>query len=220
MATHVIKGSSPEASSIRPAPIEAGLAPKGQELTSAVERILRQAEETLNEARRKGAEIEREQYQRGFSQGEKAGMALGQQKFEPVLKRFSQLVEELTAFRERLLADNEKFILQMGFLAAAEILHCEITIREEAVLNNVRAALEKVVRGTGLRLRVSPNDYKLVQAHLPDLLTRLASREDFRLEADAEVARGGCFLSTEAGDIDAQIDNQLAILRQRLLSEE
>ncbi|MCX7014266.1 MAG: FliH/SctL family protein [Candidatus Sumerlaeota bacterium] len=219
----IIKCDSPEADSVRPAALDGptGRALLGAaEALSAVERIMRQAEETLAEAKRRAGEIEREAYQKGFAQGEKAGMALGQQRLEPTLKAFSQLVEEIATLRGRLIAENDKFILQMGLLAAAEILHDEITTRDEAVLGNVRAALEKVVRGATLRLRVSPHDFKLVQLHLPLLLNLVANREDFHLEADAEIARGGCFLSTDAGDIDAQIDTQLAVMRQRLLSEE
>ncbi|OPZ16054.1 MAG: Yop proteins translocation protein L [candidate division BRC1 bacterium ADurb.BinA364] len=241
-ANKIIKASSPEASSIRTLNYQAfshtsashAANPLEQHRLRAeaesrqredaikisrAEQMLRQAEQMLNEARRKAEEIEREAYQRGFEQGEKAGAALGQQKLEPTTKAFAQMVEELASWREQLLAHNEEFVLKMGFLAAGEILHGEITLRPEAALDTVRAALDKVIRGAHMRLRVSPHDYELIKANMADLLKGLADRENFSLESDSSIARGGCFLTTESGDIDAQIDHQLAILKQRLLSE-
>jgi flagellar assembly protein FliH len=216
MGSNVIKSSDSAGSSVQKHTLDK-VAPAGEQAGQSVQA---RQEEILAEARRKAESIEREAYQRGFSQGEKAGDALGRQKLEPIVRTFAQLADELSTLRRNLLDENGRFILQMGFLAAAEILHSEIINRDDAVLSNIRAALEKVVRAADMRLRVSPHDYKLIQAHLPELLSRIADSEEFHLEADAEVARGGCFLTTEAGDIDAQIDTQLAILRQALLSEE
>jgi len=214
--SNIIKSSDSEDSAVKKHTL-GKVEPSGEQASQSIQS---QQEKILAEARRKAEAIEREAYQRGFSQGEKAGAALGQKKLEPVLKTFAEMVKELSSLRRNLLEENDRFVLQMGFLASAEILHSEITKRDDAVLHNVRAALEKVVRAVDLRLRVSPHDFKLIQAHLPELLSRIVDSDDFHLEADAEVARGGCFLTTETGDIDAQIDNQLAILRQALLSEE
>lgn len=216
--SNIIKKSS-SAADVRDFPLEEWTADanvQGQELLDGSRK---EAGELIAQAQRKAEAIEREAYQRGFSQGEKAGLALGQQKNEPVRKALAQLLEEIASLRQSLLEKEEQFILRMGFLAACHIVHHEIDACDETVLDNVRAALHKVVRSAKVTLRVSPHEYKLVQSQLPDLLSRLAAHEDFAVESDAEVVRGGCFLSTESGDIDAQIDTQLAILRERLLEE-
>jgi flagellar assembly protein FliH len=219
----IIKKSSAGELDVRPFSLGEGLdrqpGAKGTVISVGGSRRGR-ARNLASEGQRRSEEVEREAYQRGFTQGEKAGQALGEQKLGPVLRSFSRMTEEIASLHQALLSQNERFILQMGFLAAAEILHSEVTSRDDVVLSNVRASLEKVVRGSRMCLRVSPHDYKLVEAHLPELLSVLASQEGFSLEADAEILRGGCVLSTEAGDIDAQIDTQLAILRERLLSDQ
>ena len=87
----IIKGTSPEAAHVRPLTLSGagaalGAFPGDEDVLSAAETIMREAEETLTEARRRAEEMEREAYQRGFSQGEKAGMAFGEKKLEPVAK--------------------------------------------------------------------------------------------------------------------------------------
>ena len=90
-------------------------------------------------------------------------------------------------------------------------------IKAASGLPVLRAALQKVIKANRVMIKVSPYDLDLVQQSMsesalgPDWL-----REEIKIEADFEIARGGCKVLTDSGEIDATIETQLHLMKSIL----
>jgi flagellar biosynthesis/type III secretory pathway protein FliH len=91
---------------------------------------------------------------------------------------------------------------------AERVLHATLADAPERVVPAVRAELARVKRAKHVELRVHPEDAQALRA-------ALARGESFEpaapsIVADATVARGGCWISSDLGTIDARLEVQLA----------
>ncbi|MEK6606206.1 MAG: FliH/SctL family protein, partial [Myxococcota bacterium] len=92
---------------------------------------------------------------------------------------------------------------------AEKILGRELALRPDAVADICAGALDQVRGRQRVIVRVHPDDLPRVR--------RDHAIVTFR--ADAEIARGGCVVETEAGVVDARLSSQLAAI-ERALTEE
>jgi flagellar assembly protein FliH len=66
---------------------------------------------------------------------------------------------------------------------------------------------------------LSPHDKELIQSQLGGPETEAWPVEHMKLETDESIARGGCRIETEFGDIDATIETQLRVLKSTLWND-
>lgn len=163
-------------------------------------------------------ELEREAYERGFEQGEKAGRLLGEQKMEPVKKAISGLLENLTSVHVKWLEERKKEIIDLTMIIATKIIHGEIQQDKSVVLRLAQEAISRTIKGSKMTLRVSPQDLAYLEKHLKEF-PDIAMSEHFKIEADSQITRGGCVLISDAGEIDTTIENQIRVMRETLLAD-
>jgi flagellar assembly protein FliH len=68
-------------------------------------------------------------------------------------------------------------------------------------------------------LKVNPKDLDLVREHRKEWVEAVEGMGTLTVEADPAIARGGCVLETDAGDVDARVEERLAMLNTALLEE-
>lgn len=90
---------------------------------------------------------------------------------------------------------------------AERILHGELRQHPAHVAGVVAACLEGALAAHQLRIRVHPDDVPYVERSLP---------EGASVHADPAIARGGCLIETDAGQIDGRLETQLAAVREAL----
>jgi flagellar assembly protein FliH len=168
-------------------------------------------EKMMKAAREKAVFIEKEAYEKGFAQGERDGQALGQKRIETALEPLHILLQEMNRLPEDLQQRLEQEHLRLILAIVRKILHRDSLLPEETIVETLRSAFRFVVdRKKGL-IHVHPKDFAYLLAH-PDFLPFSMQGEDsagIKLLADPSVGRGGCFLETNHGDIDAKLDEQL-----------
>jgi flagellar assembly protein FliH len=177
------------------------------------------AEQILLEARRQAEVIEQTAYREGFAQGERAGMEFGQQKIEPIAKAIDSVVQDLLRVRDNMIKKVEGELIHVAFAIATRILHKELSLRPEDVLDVAREALKRTVRGVKMTMRINPVDMEYFQ-QAGKILPELAKHsEQMVLAPDYEVTRGGVIVETESGEIDATLESQLTLLWEALNPE-
>lgn len=119
----------------------------------------------------------------------------------------------------RIEKDAEKDMLELAFRVAERVLGRAIEIEPEVVVDVVSQALEHARGRRSVEVFVHPEDYPEVMKSLESLQTRIEGARLF-IEPSEDVARGGCFIETEAGRIDAQLDVQLEAMRNVLVGAE
>ena len=191
---------------------------RGEDAKKLIEEAKEKAEKYLKEAKKKASNIEREAYEKAFVQGEKAGMEIGKKKAEPIIDSFYEIIEELSTFREKICDESENELVKLALAISRGIIHQELTLNQEVVINNVKAALKNAIGVGGIKIRVSPLDIEFIRECKPQILESIEGSANIVLEEDRGIIRGGCIVETDFGDIDARIESQIEELDRVLRS--
>ena len=128
---------------------------------------------------------------------------------EQVLKNFCNEVE---SFGTKI----ENFVLSLAIKIAEKIVKREIEKDNDFILNQVKEAVKRVVGVEKIKLRVNPEDEKLIKELKPELLQMLDSTSEVIVEADPAIERGGCVVESELGNVDSRISTQFSLIENLL----
>ncbi len=180
----------------------------------------RQAEAILEKARAEADQIEANAYQAGFAHGEEAGRALNEQKIEAITRNLESVLEELGAQRSALIQENEEELVRISFMLASKILHREIYENPGSIVDLVKNSLDRLKHSSQLTIYVSPHDFRFLEDHIENLTSYAGDKMKLSVEPDSNIARGGCLVKSDTGEVDATIDTMLKKLQSRIWSQE
>jgi len=171
-----------------------------QEAGKEVERIKKQAESVLADAKiRAEAAVKK-----GLADGESKGLA--------------KVTEKLVGFedlKESFFKNAEPDVIKLSMAIAEKVIGDLAAENVEVVRGVVHRALEGTL-GDRITVRVNPEDYKLLMEGdqgFKDVLDR-TKRIAFR--GDDSISKGGCVVESEVGTIDARLELQLEAIRKAL----
>jgi flagellar assembly protein FliH len=176
----------------------------------------KEAEDILKDAHEKAALLEREVYEKGFAQGEKDGLELGEKKAVKVIENIENLFNDIHHLKKEILRQYEERILEIIFIIAKKILHDHIALDEKAIKNTVFKALNLTTEKTEIILRVNPEDFDFVERLRPEFFSKFKELKSIIVTSDPSITRGGCFLETACGDVDATVETQLEKIYQSM----
>lgn len=153
-----------------------------------------------------------EGYQKGFAAGQQDGLQSYQTKIEEAQNMIRLAQQDYKATVE----GSENALLELGLKLAEKILHQKLDEEPESYLSLVKGAITDWKERSDLRLHVHPDSYELVLQQKEELA--LLTGKDFELMVmpQHDLPAGGCILETKHGRIDASIDSQLTVLREKL----
>jgi flagellar assembly protein FliH len=160
--------------------------------------------------------IEQEAYEKGFAQGEKDGFELGEKKAVKIIENIENLFNEMTNLKHDILKQHEREILDLIFAVAEKIVHHEVRSKESVIKNAIFNALELAVEKSKVVFNVNPDDYDYVEKLRPELFNQNKGLKSIVITSDPGVSRGGCYLETPYGNIDATIESKLEKIYQCL----
>jgi flagellar assembly protein FliH len=152
-----------------------------------------------------------------YLQGKEEGTQQANERFESSLEMFAQGIEEVSRLRETLLQNSTHDMLRLVMSIARQVIHCEISVNREVILATLGKALNAAVSSDSYRIKVNPEDLALVTEKKPLFLASINGLKNIVFEADPVIARGGCLVESELGEVDATIDSQLEEIRRTLL---
>ncbi|HET9029703.1 MAG TPA: FliH/SctL family protein [Candidatus Aquilonibacter sp.] len=187
------------------------------------ESLLKQAETTALElverAQAHAAQIEEEARTKGHDEGFALGHEAGVSEFEPVVQTLRGWIEGIREQREGVLAAAEPELVRLAMAIAERVVHTEVAKNRQVVVENVRAALTRLVTREVVTLRVNPADHETIRQYR-DSLVEASDVEHLRIVEDQRVDRGGVVVETDAGTIDAKIATQLREAKRAILHDE
>ena len=162
--------------------------------------------------------IEMEAYEKGFEQGQKDGLIMGQKRLDEAAKRLDALIRSLSELKSKILKESEEEIVKLAIEIARKIVRRELQTDPEAVLRTIRQAISHVNDRSTVRILLNPDDMEKVKEVLPELR---AEKKIDRVELieNTRVERGGCIIETGFGMINATIEDQLALISEELEEE-
>ncbi len=159
-------------------------------------------------------EIKISAFQKGFSEGEKAGFEAGTKRVDPLINSFNQGLEQLKNIRREIHQKIEKEVAQLALSIAKKIVCHEVKTTEETVVCVAREALSRVENPGKIKVKLNPADLQFMQDTKSQLSHFLDDVENIRFEAEDSIQSGGCLIETDMGDIDARIEKQLQAIEE------
>ncbi len=172
------------------------------------EQVARELDTLIRKAKEEAARIEREAYEKGYSQGEKDGMAFGKKKFEVAIHQFENLLTDIQRQREELLRRYEDDIVAMIKLMTERLVFQQVSVHPEIIRAAVQAAMKFVVDNSMVRVHLHPDDFVLFKDVELDGSIFTDSMSRIELAEDPGISVGGCFLTTDFGEVDATLENR------------
>jgi flagellar assembly protein FliH len=190
-----------------PAPPPQAVAPAAAQAPAAIspEALSIQQQERL-------AALEREAFTKGYAQGERAGLEAGGKRAEAMLRRVAQTLEELGNLRKTLMQQSERQMVQLALTLARRVVQREIRLDPELIAAMAHVAIKKLGISNPSTIRLHPDDYTVV--------ARDGERwagSNVSVVPDPSIARGGCMVESDFGNIDASLDRQFDEMARALL---
>ena len=175
-----------------------------------------EAEAILRKAEQRASHLEIEGYEKGFTQGEKDGLELGTRKAMKVIENMETLFRSFSQLREDIIQQHEKEILALVLSVLKKILHEQVVLDEKVIRETVLDALSIATDRSAVSIRLNPEDCISVENLKADFFSRIKELTTLKIIQDSSVKKGGCFLETPCGNVDARLETQLECIQQSL----
>ena len=176
---------------------------EAQSITDAME-LLAAARKEADEIRRQAQEEFESQRKLGFEKGlEDAKDEIAIQKLEQVEKSIDYLSSMENKIVEIVLTALKKCIAEIG--------------DRELMVQVIQKAMQAVVRNQQqVVLKVSPEMLSSVKERLNDILAKFPGVNYINVMEDSKLKGVSCILETDAGNVDASLENQLTAIEKTL----
>jgi|SRR5690606_8001001 len=159
--------------------------------------------------------IERDAFDRGYADGERAGEAAAAVRSDAALARLTGTIEDIAALRVGIMRRSERDMVHLAVTMAERVLRREIDLDRELLVVMARIAIDRLGEQCAATIHLNPIDFDVVHSR-----RRHDLGKSVELVSDPAVARGGCLVRSTFGTIDTGIESQIRELSRALLGDE
>jgi type III secretion protein L len=137
--------------------------------------------------------------------------------FSQWLSKIAELEEEIKRVRK----DSEKMIIPIALKAARKIIGRELETSHTTIVDIITTSLKAVAQHKKVTIYVNRKEFEVIEKQREKIKGVFENLEALSIRPGEEVKEGGCIIETEAGIINAQLENQWMILEnafQKLMS--
>ncbi len=170
--------------------------------------LLIEAQEVLENAKKDVKlylEQNKEECVKVLKKAKEAGFNEGLREFN---KQIMLYEEKIASLEQKLQA----LVLPLALQAAKKIVGREMTLNSQTIVDIVLQSLKPVVQNHFIKIYVNKKDKELLDKKKEDLKAILEHVKTFMIEERDDVEIGGCIIETEAGIINASLQNQWSAL--------
>ncbi len=163
----------------------------------------------VEEAKRRASLIESGAYEKGFAQGEKDGFEMGSKKVEKILDRILGTLQDMVAYRQEFIKKYEKEMLHLIRAIAEKVVRVAVRVDNQIVRETILEAFSFAADRSEVIVRVNPEELEYVKEIRPEFFDRISELKSITIESDPSITRGGCFMETTFGNVDARLETRL-----------
>lgn len=143
------------------------------------------------------------------AEAEKKGFGEGLEKWS---KQIALLEEEIAKVRDEM----KKVVVPLALKAAQKIVGREIELTPDTVADIVLTALKAVSQHRKITIYCNKHDLEILEKNKEKLKGAFEHLESLSIQERAELSPGSCVIETEAGIINALLENQWQALERAL----
>jgi len=172
--------------------------------------LLLSAKELLEDAKKESLEYRKEitkECEQLREEAQKEGFEAGLKTFN---LQIALLEEEIKMQKARM----QKKIASLATAAVKKIIGKELETHPEVIVDLVTTALKAVSQHKKVAIYVNKKELAFIEKERDKIKKNFEHLETLTIAARENVAPGGCVIETEAGIINAQLDNQINALKK------
>lgn len=143
----------------------------------------------------------KEECRKLLEQAKEAGFNEGLSEFNKQILHYEQRIKQMEH-------ELQKMILPLALRAAKKIVGRELQSNPETIVDIVRQTLKPVTQNHHIRIFVAKEDKEILEQKKKELKAILEQVQTFIIEEKEDITPGGCIIETEAGIINASLENQ------------
>ncbi len=189
---------------------------KQDEADNIIGEAKKAAESLLAQARAEAEKIKEDARKEGFETGKNEGYEVGREEVVSMTDRLKTVIKATIEEREKILVHSERQILNLILSMVKKIVKKLTQEEESVVLHNAKDALSIVRGAMRVYIHVNPEDYEFTVKHKDEMIKMIEGMPEVKFFEDPSVDRGGVFIETDVGEIDAKIASQLEDLEDKI----
>lgn len=146
-------------------------------------------------------EENKKECQKHLEKAKEAGFNQGLTQFNKQILHYQQKMRQIDH-------DLQKLVLPLALKAAKKIVGTELKLSPETIVEIVRQNLKAVTQNHHIKIYVNRKDYENLEKKKKEIKNILDHVQTFTIEEREDVSSGGCIIETEAGIINASLENQ------------
>lgn len=156
-------------------------------------------------------EKEKSSYDRGFSEGYKSGFQKKSEEIASLVNSITALFSRFNTVKTELVRQIEPQLIELTRTAVEKILSSELASGSAKIGAIIGPVLANIPSIASARVRINPADIQMMKEFVSeDQLKRKTG--DVEIVPDDSVSRGGCFVETNVGVIDATIETRTRLV--------
>lgn len=178
-------------------------------------KIIQQAHQEAESVKQKAAEAGRAAAESAIEELLDTKVAKQMQTIQPAL---NQAVKDIVDSKHAWQKHAEQTVVTLATTIASKIIRREVTNDPEITLNWIQEALTLAAGSQEMVLYLNPKDYKNLGLRIDHLVKSFSRLSPAKVISDESISPGSCRVLTEFGEVDLQIESQLARISEELLS--
>lgn len=203
-----------------------------QQCDEYLAQVRQQADQLLTQAHTEAQQLRNQAQEAGTNAGRQTGLRQAEdqitvrareianqmlaERLQHALPALEAAATGLQVERDRWLAAWEQSAVGLSIAIAEKILRAELNKRPELALPIISEALQLAAGQPHVQVSMHPDDIELIQQSGVDITQRLAALGQGELIPDDRIGRGGCYIETQHGVIDARLETQLDRISREL----
>jgi flagellar assembly protein FliH len=159
------------------------------------------------EARAEAAAEREAALSRARADGYEEGLSAGLERVRASAEAFAAAAAALAEERDRAAAASEAAAVELALAIAEKVLGAALEARPELVVEVMRGALRRITDPLPATLLVNPADAERMRAAVAELEGEFGAA--LKVRAERRVQPGSAIVRTAAGEVDAQVAEQL-----------
>ncbi|MBI5206317.1 MAG: hypothetical protein HY934_00840 [Candidatus Firestonebacteria bacterium] len=170
----------------------------------------------LDDAAKQAEKIRKDAYKVGLDEGLKKAEEINKKNISSLVGLLKNVCLGIENKQETILKNTEPQVLEMILQISQKIIQCKLEINKDAMMNILSGLLKKINDKTEIIVKVSPDDYKLLNQNKKILLEEISTIKNLTFEENSQLTNGDFIIDTKKELIDARIDAQINELRSAL----
>jgi len=161
---------------------EDNISKDNKDVEAEIVQIRKEAEEKIKIAKK-------EAYDRGFLEGLEKGIDQEKKKLSRASESITKIIKEFKVLKKEYFKNSEKDIIDLIFLIAKKVIHKEVTLSKDIIMNVLRDTMKNIHDKEDVKIRLNPKDYNYIMEANPNFVNNLCDIKIYLLKKMKELNR-------------------------------